>query len=458
MKSLFARGMVPACVVSAVAVTALLVPGAASAALGTQCSGTGALPGPPQEAAGSSLQAVAQQKVWTVKFNTSKAKTACSGTQGSKGKPVVSYISTSSGKGFEAWDPKEEFKKFGFIGTDNTVDLTEKEALEKEAKGPGSFTAGSGILTIPVAQSSVALIVNLPEECTATSTVGSASGRLVLSQASLEGIYAGSVTKWSELTEGGRNVLTGTGCATAIKPVARKDKSGTTHILKRFMNWTTKETKLKFHGGSELTWNEASELANSTLWPEAITPIEGEKSSGLIAAVNANKGSIGYVALPEVREQGGFAEGSGGGKGTAKFWVVLESSSKKGKPTYVDPATNGDISALGNSNCSKTVYSNGKASFPPPAVTSAWNEVTAEQFSKTYALCGLTYDLALANYGAFEVNGTSQGEATTVSNFLAYVTEKKGGQKEIAGHDYLALPKAVDSRAVSGVKLIKWEP
>jgi ABC-type phosphate transport system substrate-binding protein len=458
MKSLFARGMVPACVISVAAVTALLVPGAASAALGTQCSGTGALPGPPQEAAGSSLQAVAQQKVWTVKFNTSGAKDACNGKQGSKAKPVVSYISTSSGKGFEAWDPKEEFSKFGFIGTDNTVNLSEKEALEKEAKGPGSFTAGSGILTIPVAQSAVAIIVNLPEECTATSTVGAASGRLVLGQATLEHIYAGSVTKWNELAEGGKNVLTGTGCSSAIKPVVRKDKSGTTHILKRFLNWQTGATKLKFHGGSELTWNEASELGNSILWPEAITPVEGEKSSGVIAAVNANKGSIGYVALPEVREQGGFAEGSGGGKGTAKFWVVLENSNKKGKATFADPATNGDISTPGNSNCSKTVYTNGKASFPPPSVTANWNEVTTEKTSKTYALCGLTYELALSNYGAFELNGASKGEATTVANFLAYVTEKDGGQKEIAGHDYLALPKAVMSRAASGVKLINWEP
>jgi ABC-type phosphate transport system substrate-binding protein len=449
MKSLFARRIVPTCVLSAAAVAALVGPGTASAALGTQCSGTN-----PQEAAGSSLQAVAQQQVWGKKFNESKAKSACNGTQGSKAKPKVNYTSTSSGKGFAAWDTNLEYGKLGFIGTDNTVNPTEKEALEAEATGPGTFKAKEGVLTIPVAQSAEAIVVNLPTGCTANSS--STPGRLVMSQKTLEGIYSGGVTNWGQVTEGGDELI-GASCnkTATITPVVRKDASGTTHIFKRFLDWTDPKP-IAFHGGKTITWNEASELPNSTIWPEAITPAEGEKNSGLLAKVAETPSSVGYAVLAEARELG-FAPPSGGAN-TQKFWVKLESSSKKGKATYQDPSSDGDIETPGNSNCGKTVYTNGSKAFPPPSTTSNWNEVTTEQFSKTYALCGLTYDLALANYAAYEGHGTSQGEATTVENYLAYVTELKGGQKEIAGHDYLALPVAVRVKAEQGVKLITWEP
>jgi ABC-type phosphate transport system substrate-binding protein len=441
MKSLSVRRIVPACVLSAAAVAAFAGAGTANAALLAPCTGTS-----PQEAAGSSLQAVAQQQVWNVKFNTSKAKDACSKAPN---KPEVKYISTSSGKGYAAWDTSHLFKQDGFIGTDNTVNPTEKAALEGLADGPGTFGMGEGVLTIPVAQSAVAIIINLGPNCTANSTA--APGRLALTQKTLEGIYAGTITEWSKITEDGDQLIGGANCPTTISPVVRKDASGTTHIFKRFLNWTEK-AKFKFSGSKTLDWNEASELENSTVWPEALgSPVEGEKSSGLIAKVQETPGRIGYVNLPEARESG-FDTAN-------EFWAELESGNKKGKVTYADPSDDKDIATLSNSNCAKTVYTNEGGSFPPPSVTKNWNEVSASQYSKTYALCGLTYDLALINYAAYETTyGTTQGEATTVENYLAYVTEKKGGQKEIAGHDYLALPNAVRVKAEQGVKLITWEP
>ena len=441
MKSLLARRIVPACILSAAAVAALAAPGTASAALLGKCGGSNI------EAAGSSLQGVAQDQVWNVDFNKSKAKSACSGTL----KPTVTYKNTSSGKGFEAWDKNLEYGTLGFIGTDNTVSQTEKEALEAEADGPGT---GGTVLTIPTAQSSEAIIANLPAGCTGNSTVSGASGRLVMSQKVLEGIYSGSVTNWSQITEGGDELVQKAGgptCnkAATITPVVRKDKSGTTHIFKRFLDWTDKEA-LKTKSGSK-TWNELSELENSTLWPEAITPAEGEKNSGVIERVAATASSVGYAVMSEAREKG-FAPSTGGAN-TQTFWVELESGNKKGRATYADPSDNGDAAALSNSNCKKAVYTNGKASFPPPSVTAPWNEVTTERYSKTYALCGLTYVLALANYAAYEGHGTTQGEATTVQNYIAYVTEKKGGQKEIANHDYLALTGTVLKEAQKGAAL-----
>ena len=70
-----------------------------------------------------------------------------------------------------------------------------------------------------------------------------------------------------------------------------------------------------------------------------------------------------------------------------------------------------------------------------------WNEVTTRTIQKKYTLCGLTYDLAFTSYSSYP--STSLGEATTVNNYLQFVVNAKGGggQKLIAGHDYLALPK-----------------
>jgi ABC-type phosphate transport system substrate-binding protein len=444
MKSLSARRIVPACVVSVAAIAALAAPGTAGASLLPQCTGTS-----PQEAQGSSLQADAQQHVWGPKFDTSKAKSACGSNPTHK--PVVTYVSTSSGKGFAKW-AAGEFAQWGFIGTDNTVNPAEKTQLEAEAE---EGSTGGEILTIPVAQASVAVVMNLPKGCTAKSSIAGATTRLVLTQKQLQAIFSGGIKTWNEITGNGDELLGGAGCESSapIIPVVRKDASGTTHIFKRFLNWTEKNSiKVKNSKGEAVseTWDELSELGESLVWPEAITPERGEKGSGLLEKVGETAGSIGYAVLAEAREFG-FT-------GASKFWVELESENKHGKVKFQDPSENGLATKASNSNCKKIIYSNGSKTFPPPSAKEPWNNVTADQFSKTYPLCGLTYDLALANYAAFKNHATTQGEATTVENYLAYVTEKKGGQKEIAGHDYLAMPAPVAAKAQQGVKLINWTP
>ena len=96
MKFLSTRRIVSACAVSAATVAALVLPGAASAAVGAQCSGV------PITAQGSSLQAVAQQEIWGPGFHTTGASLACDGSQGSKGRPTITYSSTGSGAGLRS--------------------------------------------------------------------------------------------------------------------------------------------------------------------------------------------------------------------------------------------------------------------------------------------------------------------------------------------------------------------
>jgi ABC-type phosphate transport system substrate-binding protein len=452
MKSLSTRRIASACVVSAATVAALALPGAASATVGQQCSGASIV------AQGSSLQAVAQQELWSPAFHTSSESLACNGSQGSKGTPTIKYTSTGSGAGLRSWgaEPKElKEVSFGegnaFVGTDeppNEQQLSEIESNESPA-------TPETILSIPVAQESVVILAHLPSGCTATSTA--APGRLAFTNADLQGIYAGTVTEWGQITGGG-DAITGTGCSTdPITAVARFDQSGTTHILKRYLNLINSAT-LATEKGSE-TWAELSEGSLNTVWPTAANVVKPAAKGGgeLLAKVEATPGSIGYVNLAEARKKPAFVPPAGG-ENEPMFWGVLENShkgsGKKEKITFQDPSNNKDSATLDAANCAKTVYTNGVEPFPPASVVDTWNTVTTSITlkEKTYSLCGLTYDLAATHYALLP--GTTPAEATTVNNYLKFVTAAADGQKLLPGDDYLGLPKDVIKKAEAGAALV----
>lgn len=529
MQSFSVRGILPACLISAAAVAALVAPGAASASLGAQCSGAAEI-----EGQGSTLQAEAVG-VWAKGFKTNKeTTTSCNGEAGhGTGATVeVKYHESGSGPGYKAWDLSEEYGKYAFIGTDNTANPSEKSSVEAE----GTNETGGKLLTIPVAEGAVAMMVHLPSGCLAESKA--AKGRLSLSAKSVEEIYAGTKTKWSELTEDGDLLISktplkitkvvttatskiitdvngfagvsvgdliqagagiphgatvtaeltpkeleisapatlteasdtlsfSTSCnaADTIKTIVRAEGSGTTHIFKRWLNWSDELKNLE-NGATKYTWDELSEGSNSTKWPNGVGVTTAAGSPALVDAVIADESSIGYANLADARNPanaGGFGEPNGGEK-KAYFWALVENGETSGVPTYADPSSNKEKATRANANCGSTVYSNGLASFPPPSVESAWNEVTADLHSKTYPICGLTYDFALANYEAFDVSTfpspfTSLGEAQDVHDYLQFVLNAKGGQKEIAKeHDYLGLPKTVLTKAAEGIPLITWNP
>jgi ABC-type phosphate transport system substrate-binding protein len=306
-------------------------------------------------------------------------------------------------------------------------------------------------MSIPVAQESVVILAHLPSGCTATSTV--AEGRLAFTNADLEGVYAGTVKKWGEITGGG-DAITGAGCAeAAITPVARFDQSGTTHIFKRYLS-LIEPAALATEKGTE-TWGELSEGSLNTVWPTAAGVVKPLVKGGgeLLAKVVATAGSIGYVNLAEARKNVNFVPPTGGAK-QAMFWGVLENghkgTGKKEKITFQDPSTNGDVATLAAANCAKTVYTNGVEPFPPGSVFEAWNTVTTSITlkEKTYSLCGLTYDISTTDYELLP--GTTEPEATTVENYLKFVTSKKEGQTLLPGDDYLGLPKDVIAKAEAG--------
>lgn len=438
-----ARRLLPTGIVSVAAVAALAAPGAANAALGTQCSGSNIT------AQGSSLQKDAQINVWNPDFNTSTSKAACAGgkTQGSGGKPTVKYTSSGSGAGLEAWGVNKKTPNYetnAFVGTDeppNAAQIAEIEANE-------TTLVSNTVESIPVVQESVAVVVNLPTGCTASSKKD--TGRLELNNKTLEGIFKGDIKTWGAIKDDG-DTVTGTGCAeAAIQPVVRLDQSGTTHIFKKYLSLINEGTFTTEKEESK-TWTQISEGPENTTWPKAANVIKPAAKGGgeVLNKVASTPGSIGYANIAEARLNGHYTPSPGtGGPGTATFWapiqnngVAVEPETKKFK--YADPSSNGDSATEAEANCKSTEFTNGSVPFPPKSVQEPWNEVTTSTIEKKYPLCGLTYDLAFTTFSAYP--STSLGEATTVHDYLSWVLNAKGGggQKVIAGHDYLGLPKGV---------------
>jgi ABC-type phosphate transport system substrate-binding protein len=454
MRLPFARRLAPACMLSAVTVAALAAPGAANAAPGPQCSGANIT------AQGSSLQKDAQINVWTKQFNLSeKSKVACAGgsKQGNGAKPTVTYSSTGSGAGLEAWGvgASPNYTANAFVGTDEPPNATQIGEIEAHE----TTLIPQTVESIPVVQESVAVIIHLPAGCVAE-TKYKKEKRLVLNNVTLEKIYRGTLKNWSEVTDDGDKI---TGCTPgAIQPVARFDQSGTTHIFKRYLHLIDPSNFTDEKSGST-DWNTVSEGSLNTDWPQAANVVKPAAKGGgeLIAKVLATPGAIGYVNIAEARLNANFVPPSGGA-GTNNFWALLQNNgvATTGKLKYADPAANGEVAALDEANCKNIEYTNGVEPFPPASVLEPWNEVTTRTIQKKYPLCGLTYDLAFTSFGAYP--GTSLGEATTAHDYLTFVVDSKGGggQKVIANHDYLALPKGkvLDEAQAGATKIASGSP
>jgi ABC-type phosphate transport system substrate-binding protein len=438
MKSHTVRRLVTALAGSAALTAALAAPGVASAS--TQCSGG------PVTGQGAAALKIAEVTVWGPGFNLGSNPTACSGTQGSEEKPKVSYTSSSSGAGGESWGINGHTASFvptnAFIGTEEPPSLTQEEEIEKAGGAPLTT-----VLTIPVTQEAIAIIVHLPTGCLATSTA--APGRLVISNSILEKIFQGTSTEWKNITGDGDKYLNNgsekcpiivKGAKVHITRAVREDSAGTTAILKKYFFLTQK----KAVSGTD-TWDQLVATGTPNLtWPnESDTLIRVKGDSGLATKVGTEPGTIGYVSLADARASLDFTPSPGtGGPNTAAFWLEVQN----GSGVYADPSTDGDVAAKANSNCEGTKYTNGKKKFPPPTTLEQWNEVTTAVKETEYTICNFAFDLALDGYHNYP--STTAGEALTVENFLQFTlnSASEGGQQIILNNDYLPLPTSTEPK------------
>jgi ABC-type phosphate transport system substrate-binding protein len=490
MMTLSVRRTFAACILSSAMAAALAAPGAASAEpLGEHCSGE-----TPIKGRGSTFQDAAQE-VWDPQFNVVKGKpntnaAACGGSQGAKKVIKVEYLNTAKedrgsgaclkafGAGLKAPE-LAKYGKFAFCGTDEAPNANQRKEMESHKAG----AENESIESIPTAQGAEAIMVHLPTNCTATSEVTGATNRLVLKAQTLEGIYRGTITKWSQITDNG-DALSGSGCnpEEEITRVVRLDKSGTTHIFKEALGQMSENTKLEevpfeaekfgepeagkgFPCGVELepaskTWGQVASGCENQRWPKGTKPVlrpANAGNQGVIEAVGATPSSIAYGDLAQVRA----AFGAGGG--TGEFWVEMQHNFEPKKPataaTYADPSSDGDSATVAESNCAGVVYTNGKEKFPPKDTRAVWAAVRAKIKVGKYAICGLTYDLVLdegSKYTKETESLLTLGGATSAVDFELWINNAvaNGGSALIKKHDYTALPDPIADKAEEGLKEI----
>jgi hypothetical protein len=377
---------------------------------------------------------------------------------------VVQYHSTSSGKGKNEWgstsekitpetkaedeDTEGNDKVAGelfpdFIGTDNAASLTQEAHME---------TAGSGskIVTVPVEQSAIAVLIHTPLNCLPEkeNEVAKVNGPLLSKE------WESGKHTFNQVVEG---VLllehTPGACEKPILLLARSSPSGTTTGFKRFLGCMSEPAgdtcENALETGEWKTLNKTLEEAEGTKWPTSVDLV-AEKGSQLVEAAKETLGSIGYADLSDGRA-GGFDVG---------LWLQLGDSwytiaTVNGNNVYVSPE---NAAKNGESACEKVTYG------PQPAEVGAgksWGEVRDESSRKAnatteeYPACTLTYDLAWHEYHK-PLLGTkklyTEGIANSVENYLLLIVSHYNLSEKLALNHYGSLPTSIRTKTEAGLK------
>lgn len=437
IKQRLARIGASAGVLAATTAAIMAVGGAGASIASAACPGAEALS---IQGRGSSLQRVAQENWTGRKVPTTEGVTpyeelagpigyARTVANGGCSEAPVSYTSTSSGSGLTAFrfnGSGSVLTQFAFVGTDDGPTRAQIENAESAT----SNTARPVI--VPVAETSIAVVVNPPANCEFVSKKG-------ISWTQLNQIFAGTLKTW----EGLKPNVTGTGCTSSapITRVVREDGSGTTYQFKNYLSALETEHAAAGPGCGLGTWASleaigAEEKPNVT-WPKTgceagveLSNVVAVKGGGGVAeTVQKNAGYIGYASLPDA-------------KGKSAAQALLQDKTTEGEAVYAAPAA----SSGETSNCGARVYTVPAAAGTEPGgregesgVAVNWSKVFGASPAVgggLYPLCTLTYDVAWNNYANA---GYTEGSkvAKNVKSYLEYVL----GTGQSVGKWYQALPQ-----------------
>jgi len=319
--------------------------------------------------AGSSAQQAAMQ-AWQAGFNSAQPGV------------TFSYDPVGSGGG------REQFLAGGtdFAGSDAALSDDELAAANQRCGSAGPFE-------LPNYISAIAVVYHLDGVTD-----------LNLSPATVAGIFSGSITTWNDPAIAADNpgaTLPGT----AITPVHRGDKSGTT---KNFTDYLAKAAPEAWSAGAVEEWpTNGGEAANGT--------------SGMVDAVKAGAGTIGYAD-----------ESQAGELGIAKVKVGDQ---------FVAPSPEGAAAVVANS---ERVAGRGQNDL---AVSVNRTTTSADE-----------YPVVLVSYhiGCFQY--ADQAKADLVKAFESYVVSKEGqqaaadnaGSSPITDDARAAAQTVIDGISVSG--------
>lgn len=406
-----------------------------AAALGEQCSGSSI------GAQGSYLQRVAEN-VWATGFNSSGAPGACNGTQGAGGKPKVTYTTVGSGAALQGWGADDgEFHKPGiaFIGTDAPPAGPVGEEGTQLANMKAALS--SDLVVAPVAQTAIAVVAHAPalpahEPC----VVGQ------VTQTDLEAIFSGQLTNWRQLTTASDSEPGGD-CDQAITRIVRQEGSGTTYQFKHYLDQVN-PGPLECTGETQRTWAQLEPISGAkgpnVEWPRKADCQEGEGPVTVVASpAEGSTGPLGYVQKTAgTITYAGLAD--------AKAFAPSQIVDVYNGLEFVDPGTvSKDASCKGSEYALPAEWAEG--------LNVDWSQVHGSNpeiaQEDAYPICTLTWVVAAADSGG--VFGNKAG--TTIRDYLNYAIAVKGGQEELLGNWYAALPEPIANASLLALSEIGGE-
>ncbi|WP_432503756.1 phosphate ABC transporter substrate-binding protein PstS [Kineococcus arenarius] len=291
--------------------------------------------------AGASTQTAAQQ-AWAAGFNATNPDV------------TVNYDPVGSGAG------REQFLTGGvpFAGSDAYLDEEELTASEERC-------AGGNAIDLPVYVSPIAVAYNLP-----------GVENLQLSPTVLANIFNGTITTWNDPAIAADNPGV-TLPATTVNPVHRSDDSGTTENFTDYLHATAPEA-----------WTTEADGE----WPLQ-TGEAAQGTSGVVQAIGAGEGSIGYADESQVAAS------------------ALQTASLKVGESWVAPSAEAAATALDSSSRVEG-RPEGDIAIEIDRTTTA---------DGAYPLFIVSYAIACTAY-----EDATQGEL--VKAYLTYVTSEEGQQ------------------------------
>jgi ABC-type phosphate transport system substrate-binding protein len=311
--------------------------------------------------------------------------------------------------------------------------------------------------TIPIAQAAVAPVVRVPDGC----QIGNTSARQ-LSKLKLEGFFRG-LTAYDTFGElfGYTNVKASTGSgftdqqcqAKKPKRVVRFDESGTTFILKKY---------LQLAAGGAFDWREPDQGGTlpNTAWP-APTLTAGVNGNGPMLDTLSAQGATGGIAYSDLGAARGrnyawdYSAGADGGTAIATDRTLWLRAQRIADGVYVSPARSDNQLGPRGARCSHVTYAG-----QPADTGGSWFNADAVLTNTDYAICGLTYALAWDRPAAVGI--TSPGRAVGRRDYIGYMLDRPGlgtapptsqcvsgddrygrGQCKLALNDYARLPSSV---------------
>jgi ABC-type phosphate transport system substrate-binding protein len=318
----------------------------------------------------------------------------------------------------------------------NTAQRAQIESGPIDANGADVTAADDNKLhVIPVAIGAIAVIANLPAECTSYGTATLYRGRPRVTLANLEKVWHGEATTWGDLIPGIDPACAGS----TVTRIVRKDSSGSTFAFKQAL------ARINPANGDWRT------LKNQD-WPAAVTTPASDGGGNLVSKVFDTAGSIGYADLATARGGQRFTQD---GAFDRTIWLPIQRS-KADADTFDDPQADAEgykkDNAARGANCAGI-----DPQGAPDSTFGDWSQTDSTLSGHSYAICTLTYDLAFDDNAVVYCNSPEeQAKARTVKDYLEKAVLSTAGQASLIASDYDALPTLVLGKSKAGVASIGW--